>query len=115
MKNAKKLNNIKGYIAEVLACFILRLKGYNILKRNYKAQNTAQIDILVEKNNIIRLVEVKYRKKFSDCLEAISWGQQKRIKFSAYNISKKYKRDVVIDGMFFSKEFPFCKHKKNIL
>ncbi|MCP4354940.1 MAG: YraN family protein [Proteobacteria bacterium] len=114
MKNAKKLNIVKGYTCEVLACFILRLKGYRVLKRNFKQRNTAQIDILAEKNNKISLIEVKYRKQFSNCIEAISLGQKQRIKLSAFNISKKYKKEVTIDGMFFAKEAPFFKHKKNI-
>lgn len=115
MKNAKKLNNIKGTACEVLASIVLSLKGYKVLKRDYKARNTAQVDIIAEKDGVIRLIEVKFRKRFEDCLAAISFKQQIRLRMSAYNISKKYKKTVVIDGMFFTLQYPFLIHKKNIL
>lgn len=114
MKIAKNLTHIKGTIGELLACVVLFFKGYKILKRNFKLLNTAQIDILAEKNSIIYIIEVKYRKKAEDCIIAISHSQAGRLQQSAIQLAKKYKRQVVIDGMFFSLDKPFVKHHKNI-
>lgn len=114
MKIAKNLTYYKGLFFELFACLILLIKGYKILKRDYKARNTSQIDVLALKNNKIRVIEVKYRKKSIDCICAISHSQEQRIKKSAINISKKYNKQVVIDGMFFSLDFPYLLHKRNI-
>ena len=114
MKIAKNLTYYKGLIFEYLACLVLFIKGYKILKRDYRNKATSQIDVVALKNDVIYLIEVKYRKKFDSSINAISIGQQKRLQKSAIFFAKKYKKQVLIDGMFFSLDYPFCVHKKNI-
>lgn len=114
MKIAKDLRFYKGLIAEILGCLWLILKGYKVLKWNYKTNATAQIDIVAVKNGVLRVVEVKYRKKFIDAFDAISYAQKKRLQHSARHLATKYKKDVVIDGLYFTLEKPFISHKKNI-
>lgn len=113
MKKAKSI--YKGIIFEYIACYILLIKGYKILKRNFKRKNTAQIDILAQKHkNQIILCEVKYRKKFDNAIIAISPSQKQRIYKTAQTLQKQYKCQVQIDAMFFYSHFPFFTHKKNI-
>lgn len=114
MKIAKNLTYYKGLFFECLACLILFIKGYKILKRDYKDKTTSQIDVVALKNGVIYLIEVKYRKKFDSSISAISIGQQKRLQRSAIMMAKKYKKQVLIDGIFFSLDYPFYVHKKNI-
>ncbi|HAG52856.1 MAG TPA: hypothetical protein DCL21_03620 [Alphaproteobacteria bacterium] len=114
MKIAKNLTYYKGLFFELFGCFVLFMKGYKILKRNYKTSATSQIDILALKYDIIRVVEVKYRKKFDNSINAISPAQAKRLQKSAINIAKKYKKATVVDAMFFSLDKPYISHKKNI-
>ena len=114
MKIAKNLTHFKGDLFEHLACIILFMKGYKILKRNFKISSTAQIDILALKNDVISIVEVKFRKKMENSLIAISYSQANRLKASRIQLAKKYKKQVVIDAMFFSLDKPYCLHKKNI-
>tara|TARA_Y100001960_G_scaffold330522_1_gene424764 strand:- start:5399 stop:5746 length:348 start_codon:yes stop_codon:yes gene_type:complete len=114
MKIAKDLRVYKGLCAEFLGCVYLSLKGYKILKWNYKIKATAQIDIVAEKQGVVRLVEVKFRKRHIDAVDAISYHQKKRLMFSAQSMSSKYKKDVVVDGLYFSLDKPYICHKKNI-
>jgi Holliday junction resolvase-like predicted endonuclease len=114
MKIAKDLRFYKGLLCELIACIILIIKGYKVLKWNYKNKATAQIDIVVIKNDVIRLVEVKYRKNIADAIDSISYSQQKRLKSSIYYFEIKYKKSVVIDGFYFGLNKPYFVHNKNI-
>ncbi len=58
--NLKKI----GDFGEKIACFYIKNKGYRILEKNFKKKlnqdiNFGEIDIIAEKNNIIRFIEVK--------------------------------------------------------
>ncbi|MEA3296139.1 MAG: YraN family protein [Patescibacteria group bacterium] len=60
-----------GEIGEDVACKYLRGKGYRILERNYKEKIRngfclAEIDIIVEKKDIISFVEVKASEKYKN-------------------------------------------------
>lgn len=47
-----------GKIGEDVACAYLKRKGYRILMRNYR-EKWGEVDIIAEKENIVRFVEVK--------------------------------------------------------
>ncbi len=81
-KNAQK----KGVIAELIACFLLRLKGYEIIERNYKPhKGTGQneIDIIARDGNTICFIEVKYRNSKESSAYAITQKMKQRISKSA--------------------------------
>ncbi len=68
----------KGQKAENIATLFLKLKGYQIIQRNYK--NTfGEIDIIAKKQNTIIGIEVKKRKDEESALYAISEKQKQRI------------------------------------
>jgi putative endonuclease len=68
----------QGHLAEALAAWMLRLKGYRILKRRYKTP-LGEIDLIAARGWTLVAVEVKYRKSFDQAGEAITQKQRKRI------------------------------------
>ncbi|WP_069188619.1 YraN family protein [Candidatus Terasakiella magnetica] len=75
----KKLNAVRfGQWGEGLACLSLRLKGYKILKRNFRSA-VGEIDIIAKKGKTLCFIEVKSRPTERLALECLSARQQKRI------------------------------------
>lgn len=68
----------KGIIFEIVAMLYLLIKGYKIIKTNYKTK-LGEIDIIAKKNNVVVAVEVKKRTTIDLALEAISEKQKNRI------------------------------------
>ncbi|MBA5778787.1 YraN family protein [Stappia sp. F7233] len=67
-----------GLVAEGLAAFWLRLKGWRVLARRYRAPG-GEIDIIARRKDVIAFVEVKARRDFDAALLAISPANQRRI------------------------------------
>ena len=89
----KRLNKSKGDIGEAIAFQYLKKQGYKILEINYK-NKIGEIDIIAEKNNIIRFVEVKERAsdKFGQPSEAVDKHKQYKIaKVAQYYLIKNKK------------------------
>lgn len=74
--NKKTLGN-KG---ETLATLFLMIKGYRIIKRNYRTK-TSEIDIIAKKGDTLAFVEVKTRssESFSKAAEAVDTFKQRKI------------------------------------
>ena len=84
----KKETYDKGVRAEKSAANWLRLKGYKILEERYKTQY-GEIDLVIQKKNMIAFVEVKARKTRAQGLESITPRMQQRITQAAqYYISQ---------------------------
>ena len=60
------------------AAAYIQNKGYEILYENYRKSRT-QIDVVARKENILVIIEVKYRKNEELPCELISRGQMQRI------------------------------------
>ena len=71
----------QGHLAEFLAAWMLRLKGYRILKRRYKTP-VGEIDLIAARGWTLVAVEVKYRASFLNAGEAITPKQRKRIEMA---------------------------------
>jgi len=71
--------NRRGFIAEKIAEFLLRLKGYRIVEKRYK-KPVGEIDLIVFRKNTIVAVEVKMRKNLDKALHAVGHIQQRRIR-----------------------------------
>lgn len=67
-----------GLSAEETAARWLKLKRYTILARRYR-NAFGEIDLLAMKGNTLVIVEVKARRSFRDCLEAVTPQQQQRL------------------------------------
>lgn len=60
-----------GLEAEFLAAFFLRLKGYRILAKRFKASG-AEIDVIAQKGDTLAFIEVKARPTREEALLAIT-------------------------------------------
>ncbi len=77
-RNQRQKAQTQGQMAETLACWFLRLKGYRILARDYKTP-VGEIDIIAARGTVLAFVEVKQRQTRRASLDAISPRQQYRI------------------------------------
>ncbi len=67
-----------GRSAETMAVALLRLKGYRILTRDYRA-GVGELDIVARRGRLLAVVEVKRRRTMRGALEAVTPRQQRRI------------------------------------
>ena len=67
-----------GARAERLAELALRLKGYRILARRFRAPG-GEIDIIACRGEVVAFVEVKARPSHQAALEAVTGAQRSRI------------------------------------
>ena len=77
-KAHKKETYDKGVWAEKYAAGYLVAKGYKILETRYKTQY-GEIDIIIQKGNVIAFVEVKARRSIDEALESITPKIRERI------------------------------------
>lgn len=87
MTTQKKRTYQRGLQAETLAALWLQVKGYRILERRYKTP-VGEIDLIVQKGNMIAFVEVKARATKDQALESLTSAMCRRIERAAsYYIS----------------------------
>ncbi|MDA1100506.1 MAG: YraN family protein [Proteobacteria bacterium] len=67
-----------GRRAEMIAAALLRLKGYRILARDYRA-GVGELDIVARRGRLLAVVEVKRRRDMAAALAAVTVRQQQRI------------------------------------
>ncbi|MDE0941166.1 MAG: YraN family protein [Alphaproteobacteria bacterium] len=67
-----------GRRAEMMAVVLLRLKGYRILARDYRA-GVGELDIVAKRGRLLAVVEVKRRRDMASALAAITDRQRRRI------------------------------------
>lgn len=97
----------KGLLAEFLAIVILYFKGYRILKHRLKTP-VGEIDILARRGDLFVVVEVKYRKIFTQALDSVTAKQRRRLLRAALFVMARYRArqvrcDVFLVGMFWIK------------
>lgn len=73
----------RGRKGEGLAALWLRLKGYRILARDYRAA-VGEIDLIARRGRVVALVEVKARSRLDDARAAITPYQRGRIARAAH-------------------------------
>ena len=76
-----------GRLAETVCALLLRLKGYAVLDRRYRAPG-GEIDIVARRGNTVAFVEIKMRRTLADALEALGPAQRARIAAAAELLSK---------------------------
>ena len=83
-----------GDIGERQAAFYLRLRGYKILKRNYRTR-FGEIDIIAEKKGELIFVEVKKRKNdaFGGGSAAVNTAKQQKIVKAAKSFLSFYEKE----------------------
>ncbi len=79
---AKYKADKRGSRAEFWASVVLRLKGYQILRRNYRVP-VGEIDLIARRGKVLAFVEVKYRAQTSAAQTAARNQQWQRIERAA--------------------------------
>ena len=67
-----------GRKAEMIAAALLRLKGYRILARDYRA-GVGELDIVARRGQTLVFIEVKRRRDLTSALAAVTVRQRARI------------------------------------
>ena len=114
------MNNYhKGKLAELIACFYLRCKGYRVIKRNFSSKrgtSAGEIDIVCQNKNTLIFVEVKQRSSLYNAAYSIFPKQQNRIVHGAQCFIKMnlaYKHfDVRFDALLITLPY-HIRHIKN--
>jgi putative endonuclease len=98
-----------GLRAEALCRFALRLKGWRIVAKRYRAP-MGETDIIACRGKILALIEVKARKTAEEAIEAILPRQQARISRAANDFLARNPRfgnhNVRFDVMLVAKGWP---------
>ncbi len=81
-KDRSATNHAIGLQAEDMAAEYLADQGYKIIERRYKTKY-GEIDLIVEKNDILCFVEVKTRQTLEDALACVDLRTRRRIEQSA--------------------------------
>lgn len=71
-----------GLSAETKAAWLLRLKGWRILRRRYR-EGPGEVDLIARRGRTLAFVEVKARAGFDAAIEAVTPRQQTRIRRGA--------------------------------
>ena len=82
MRDRRRARQASGRLAETLAGWWLRCKGYRILAHNWKTP-MGEIDLIARRGNLIAVVEVKHRPTEDAGLNAIRPKQRERIERAA--------------------------------
>ena len=92
----------RGRGAETLACWYLRLKGWQILARRARVRG-GEVDIIARRGGTLAFVEVKARATESAASFALDEWRLRRVVTAAERLSPRYMRDgdeIRIDALF---------------
>ncbi|MBC8109874.1 MAG: YraN family protein [Verrucomicrobia bacterium] len=111
-------NTQKGRIGEMLAVQWLLEKKYTILEKNYRF-GKAEIDIIVEKDNVLVFVEVKWRSDatFGEPEIAVNARKKKLVRQAAENyiFAQDWQHDIRFDIIAITgKENPEIVHFEDV-
>jgi putative endonuclease len=77
-RQARRRALARGRSGEWLAALALRLKGYQIVGRNFRTK-LGEIDIIARKGDLVIFVEVKARPSASESVDAVGTQAKRRI------------------------------------
>lgn len=80
--NPRQQAERRGHVAETVALWFLRLKGYRLLARRFKC-GVGEIDLVMRKGGTTAFIEVKARSAHDDAVIAVTSKQSKRISAAA--------------------------------
>jgi putative endonuclease len=72
----------RGHHAELVALWLLRLKGYRLLARRFKSYH-GEIDLIMRRGKTTAFIEVKARPTHDEAVIAVTNYQSKRIAAAA--------------------------------
>ena len=99
---SRKAAEQRGRGAETLACWFLRLKGWQVLARRARVSG-GEVDIVARRGRTLAFVEVKARASEEAAAMALDEWRLRRVAVAAERLAPRYMRagdDVRIDAMF---------------
>ena len=82
MKRNRQQAEQRGHLAEVIALWYLRLKGYKLLAHRYKSP-AGEVDLIMQRGDTTAFIEVKARTSVDQAILAVTPYQSKRIAIAA--------------------------------
>lgn len=98
-KRRRQKAEVLGRVCEKLAAIYYRLLGYKLRESRFKTP-LGEIDLIVERQNSLVFVEVKFRQKLEDGLVSLSRYQQQRIQRAARWYLMKFPEKTLYDLRF---------------
>lgn len=92
----------RGRGAETLACWFLRLHGWQILARRARVAG-GEVDVVARRGRMVAFVEVKARSSDDTAAFALDQRRLKRVAAAAERLAPRYLRDgddMRIDALF---------------
>ena len=92
----------RGRSAETLACWYLRLKGWQILARRARVPG-GEVDIVARRRHILAFVEVKARGTEQAAAFALDEWRLRRVAVAAERLAPRYMQpgdDIRVDALF---------------
>lgn len=82
MANDRQRREERGRSAELIALWALRLKGWRLLARRYKAHQ-GEVDLIMRRGEVTAFIEVKARKSLDGAIASVTPRQARRIAAAA--------------------------------
>ena len=92
----------RGRVAETLACWYLRLRGWRILARRARVPG-GEVDIVARRGKTLAFIEVKARATEEAAAFALDDWRLRRVAVAAERLAPRYTRhgdDIRIDALF---------------
>lgn len=82
MRRTRQQAERHGHLAETIALWFLRLKGYRLLARRFKSPG-GEVDLIMRKGATTAFIEVKARARVDDSVISVTRFQSRRISSAA--------------------------------
>lgn len=82
MRRSREQAERHGHLAETIALWFLRCKGYRLLERRYKSP-AGEVDLIMRRGETIAFIEVKARRTVDEAVISVTDYQSRRISGAA--------------------------------
>ncbi|MGK2284985.1 YraN family protein [Pedomonas sp. V897] len=90
-QQGRRRDEARGRLAEDVAAWWLRLKGYRIVGRRVRTP-VGEVDLVAMRGRCLVFVEVKYRPTLAQAAEAAARGRMARVRRAAVVLAARYGR-----------------------
>ena len=100
--NRRRIAEARGRRAETLACWLLRLKGWTVLRRRARVHG-GEVDIIARRGRTLAFIEVKARADENEAGFALDHYRLRRVAAAAEQLAPRFLRvgdDIRIDAIF---------------
>ena len=91
MKRSRQAAEKHGHLAELVALWFLRCKGYKLLAQRYKSP-AGEVDLIMRRGDTTAFIEVKARMTADEAILAVTTYQSRRIATAAAFYTSQYDR-----------------------